>query len=91
MIVDEISMVRTGLDAESSTRLSSALLDEDKLEIKGSYSTKVQPVDVPCLCPPVQLACLGVGSHQHHGYTLSAFGVSRRVPLPAAFQSIQGR
>ena len=45
--MDEISMVRTGLDAESSTRTGSGPLDEDKLEIKGSYSTKVQPSRLP--------------------------------------------
>ena len=47
VIVDEINLVRTGLEAESSS--SGSAPDEASLEIKGSYSTKVRPCAHLCV------------------------------------------
>ena len=47
VVVDEISMVRTGLEAESTSTAPA----EEKLEIKGSYSTKACLLPAACRIP----------------------------------------
>ena len=51
VVVDEISMVRTGLEAESSSTRPSSAPAEEKLEIKGSYSTKACLLPAACRIP----------------------------------------